>query len=107
MLTPTDIAEYGERHVEKWLSENGYRCYKQPQRHGVKDLEARGSDNTTNMLVHVSASLEPKPPPALSHVDHDRVCSRAMTLEFEPWLAQVQIDRNGDLFSDIVWTPLK
>lgn len=104
MLTPTDIAEYGERHVEKWLTEHGYRCY-HSQRQGAKDLEARSAEN--NMLVHITASLEPKPAPELTHTDHDTVCSRAMMLEFDPWLAQVQIDRNGELFTDIVWTKLK
>jgi hypothetical protein len=105
MLTPTDIAEYGERHVEKWLIENGYRCYHTTQRHGTKDLEARSSE--INMLVHINASLEPKPAPPLTHTDHDSVCSRAMMLGFDPWVAQVQVDRNGDLFTDIVWTKLK
>ncbi|HEY1082007.1 MAG TPA: hypothetical protein VGE29_07085 [Prosthecobacter sp.] len=103
MLTPTDIADYGERHVEKWLKENGYRCYHNT-RQGAKDLEARSSE--LNMLVHVNASLEPKPAPTLSHSDHDSVCARAMMLGFDPWLAQVQIDRHGDLYHDIVWTKL-
>ncbi len=105
MLTPTDIAEYGERHVEAWLQENGYRCYHHKQRQGAKDLEARSND--INMLIHVAASLEPKPAPALTHTDHDSICSRAMTLGFDPWLAQIQVDRHGDVFSDIVWTRLK
>jgi len=105
MLTPTDIAEYGERHVEKWLTDQGYRCYHGAQRNGIKDLEARSPDN--NMLIHVLATLEPTPAPELTHTEHDTVCSRAMMLEFDPWLTQVQIDRNGDLYSEIVWTKLK
>lgn len=105
MLTPTDIAEYAERHVEKWLTENGYRCYHNTNRQGTRDLEARSTEN--NMLIHVNASLEPKAAPPLTQADHDRICSRAMTMEFDPWLAQVQVDRNGDLYGDIVWTKLK
>lgn len=105
MLTPTDIAEYGERHVEKWLTENGYRCYHSKQKSGVKDLEARSTE--MNMLIHVKSSLEPKPAPPLNTVDHDSVCARALMLEFDPWLAQVQVDREGQLFGDIVWTKLK
>ncbi len=105
MLTPTDIAEYAERHVEKWLIESGYRCYHHPQRHGTKDLEARSPD--LNMFVHVNASLEPKPAPELTHTDHDSICSRAMMLGFDPWMAQLQVDRNGDLVGEIVWTKLK
>lgn len=104
MLTPTDIAEYGERHVEHWLTENGYRCYHNT-RQGAADLEARSQE--FNMLVHVNSSLEPREPPTLTTYDHDSVCARAMMLGFDPWLAQVQVDRYGDLSSEIVWTPLK
>lgn len=105
MLTLTDIADYGERHVEKWLTEQGYHCHRQPNRHGNKDLEACGGEN--NMLIHVGASLEPKPAPELTHTEHDSICSRAMMLGFDPWLAQLQVDRNGDLYGDITWTKLK
>ena len=91
--------------MEKWLTENGYRCYHHSQRHGTKDLEARSAD--INMLVHVNTSLEPKAAPPLTQSDHDSICSRAMTLGFDPWMAQLQIDRNGDLFGEIVWTKLK
>ena len=59
MLTPTDIAEYGERNVEKWLTDNGYRCHHQTQRHGTKDLEGRSADN--EMLVHVISHLASNP----------------------------------------------
>lgn len=77
MLTQTDIAEYGERNVEKWLTDNGYRCHHQTQRHGTKDLEGRSADN--EMLVHVISHLASNPAPALSQTEHDSVCSRAIT----------------------------
>ena len=105
MLTNTDIAEYGERHVEKWLTENGYRCSRQTQRHGTKELEARSADTT--MLIHVNATLEPQPAPDLSHAEHDSVCARAMMLGFDPWLVRLQVDRHGDLFGEMMWTKLK
>ncbi|MEN3940474.1 hypothetical protein WJU23_04205 [Prosthecobacter sp. SYSU 5D2] len=105
MLTPTDIADCGERHVENWLTEKGYRCYRHKQRHGTKDLEARSEDS--NMLVHINATLEPKAVPVLTQAEHDSICSRAMMLGFDPWLAQLQVDRHGDLYGDIAWTPLK
>jgi len=105
MLTPTDIADYGERHVEKWLIEHGYRCYHHKQLHGSKDLEARSDEN--NLLIHVNASLEPRHAPDLTQTDHDSVCARAMMLGFDPWMAQVQVDRHGDLFGEIEWKKLK
>ncbi len=104
MLTPTDIAEYGERHVEKWLTDNGYRCHHQTQRHGTKDLEACSAEN--EMLVHVISHLASTPAPALSQTEHDSVCSRAITLGFDAWLAEVQIDRFGDQVGEIQWKQL-
>ncbi len=104
MLTPTDIAEYGERHVESWLSANSFRCHHQ-QRSGVKDLEARSEEDS--LLVHVETSLAPKAPPALTETAHHSICSRAMMLGFSPWFAQVQISAHGDLLGEIQWTLLK
>lgn len=105
MMTPTDIADYGDRHVEGWLAERGYRCHHSSQRHGVKDIEARSAEN--NLLVHIETSLAPKPPRELSHADHDSVCARAMMLGFDPWLAKVQIGDQGELVGEIAWTQLK
>lgn len=104
MLTPIDITEYGESHVEKWLTGQGYRCFHNSQRQGTKDLEARGGEN--NMLIHVISGLSSHALPALSQTDHDRVCSRAITLGFDAWLAEVMIDREGDLVGDIRWKQL-
>ncbi len=104
MLTPIDITEYGERHVEKWLTGQGYRCFHNSQRQGTKDLEARGGEN--NMLIHVISGLSSHALPGLSQADHDRVCSRAIMLGFDAWLAEVMIDREGDLVGDIHWKQL-
>jgi hypothetical protein len=106
MLTPTDIADYGDRHVERWLTEREYHCHhSNVQRQGVKDLEVRSAEE--NLLVHIETSLAPKAPRELTHAESDSVCARAMMLGFEPWLAQVQIDTQGDLVGEIVWTKLR
>ncbi len=104
MLRPTDIAEYGERHAEKWLTAQGYHCHHQ-QRQGIKNFEARGGEN--NLLVYVNTAIAPQHAEEISQHDHDSICSRAMMLGFDPWLAQVQIDNHGDLAGEIVWTKLK
>lgn len=104
MLTPADIAEHGERHVERWLTEQGYRCYHNTQRQGTRDLEARSGDN--NMLVHVLSHLESVQAPSLGQSEHDSVCSRAFMLGFDAWLAEISIDRHGDQVGDIHWKQL-
>lgn len=104
MLTPTDIAEYGEKHVEKWLEENNFSCYHSHQHHGAKDLEARNPE--MNLLVHVNTGLDPKHAPELSENEAHGLCARAMTLGFDAWLARVMIDRQGDLIGEIEWTKL-
>ncbi len=104
MLKPTEITEYGERHVEKWLTGQGYHCYHNSQRQGTKDLEARGGEN--NMLIHVLSGLASHALPGLSQTEHDSVCSRAIMLGFDAWLAEVQMDRHGDMVGDINWKQL-
>lgn len=104
MLTPADIANYGERHVEAWLSSTGYHCTASKPSHGATDIEARGEDES--LFVHVMAALEPGPVPELGTSDLGRVLSRAMTLGYDAWLAKVLIDTQGDLASDIQWSQL-
>ena len=104
MLTPSDIAEHGERHVERWLTDQGYRCYHNSQRQGTRDLEARSTDN--NMLVHVLSHLESVQAPALGQSEHDSVCSRAFMLGFDAWLAEISINRHGEQAGDIHWKQL-
>ena len=104
MLTPSDIAHYGERHVTSWLASTGYHCTASRPVNGAIDIEARGDDE--NLFVHVMAALEPGPVPELGTTDQGRVLSRAMTLGYDAWLAKVLIDTNGDLATDIEWSQL-
>ncbi|MES2595125.1 MAG: hypothetical protein V4662_07315 [Verrucomicrobiota bacterium] len=104
MLKPTEITEYGERHVEKWLAGQGYHCFHNTQRRGTKDLEARGGEN--NMLIHVLSGLASHSLPSLSQTEHDSVCSRAIMLGFDAWVAEVHVDREGDLVGNISWKQL-
>ncbi len=101
MLTPADIAEYGENHVEKWLEANNFQCYQSHQHQGVKDLEARNPE--MSLLVHINTGLEPRQPKDLTEIESHSICSRAMTLGFDAWCAKVMIDAHGDLVGDIEW----
>jgi hypothetical protein len=115
MLTPTDIEEYGERHVEEWLRANNYHCHRSPatthshghhshaQHHGI-DLEARNPDMT--MMVHVRTALSPHRTHDLTENEQHGICSRAIMMGYDAWLARVQIDANGDLLEEIEWTKL-
>ncbi len=104
MMTPADIAEYGERHVEAWLSSTGYHCNASKPHHGATDIEARGEEES--LFVHVMSALAPSPVPELSTSDLGRVLSRAMALGYDAWLAQVQVDNSGQLVGEIQWKQL-
>ena len=115
MLTPTDIAEYGERHVEQWLKANNYHCHRSPHtshghghhshvNHHDIDLEARNAEMT--MMVHVRTALVPNRTQPLSENEQHGICARAMTMGYDAWFAQVQIDAQGDLAEEIQWTKL-
>jgi hypothetical protein len=115
MLTPTDIAEYGEKHVELWLRANNYQCHRAPAtshshghyshvNHNAIDLEARTPENT--MMVHVRTAMAPRRPHELTENEQHGICARAIMLGYDAWLAQVQIDNQGELAEDIQWTKL-
>jgi len=104
MLTHTDIAEHGERHVQNWLEEQGYQCVHNHAHHGQCDIEARGEEN--DMVVHVVAAMDPNPIPELTTYDIGRVVSRAMSLGIDAWSAKVLIDGSGELIGEIQWEQL-
>ncbi|MCA1963505.1 MAG: hypothetical protein LDL31_06125 [Prosthecobacter sp.] len=106
MLTPDEIIEHAERYVEEWLTAQGYRCHAtSAQRHGLRDVEAH-AEGATSMLVHVLSHLSSGAVPELSLLEKDRVCSRALMLEADPWLAVVCLDGRGELVGEIQWSQL-
>ena len=115
MLTPTDIAEYGERHVTKWLTANNFHCHRPAPtthshghhahaNHNSVDLEARNDE--TNMMVHVRTALAPNSAHDLTESEHHGLCSRAIMLGYDAWFARAKIDAQGDLVEEILWTKL-
>ena len=103
-MTPADIAESGEKHVEAWLSGTGYRCHASKPHHGATDIEAVGEDE--NMIVLVKSALVPTPVPDATTLERGRVVSRAMTLGYDAWFAKVHVDNRGDLVGEIEWAQL-
>ena len=104
MMTPADIAESGERHVEAWLSGTGYHCHASKPSHGVTDIEARGEDE--NLVVLVKAALAPHPVADATTLERGHAVSRAMTLGYDAWLAKVNVGAHGELVGEIEWTQL-
>lgn len=104
MITPAEIADYGQRHVEEYLTSTGYHCHTTKTAHGGTDIDARGEEE--NLFVHVMSALAPHEVPAPTTSEVGRVVSRAMTLGYDAWLAKVQVTSDGDLASDIQWSQL-
>ena len=104
MMTPADIAESAEKHVEAWLSDTGYHCHASKAHHGVTDIEATSEDE--NMIVIVKAVLGHQPVPDPTSSERGHAVSRAMTLGFDAWLARVNVGGEGELLADIQWEKL-
>ncbi|MBL9115157.1 MAG: hypothetical protein JNJ83_09115 [Verrucomicrobiaceae bacterium] len=104
MLTPKEIIELGEEHVSRYLKGTGYYCTLSKPHHGAADIDARGEDD--NLVVHVMTALHPAEVPNLTPSDRARVVSRAMSLEYDAWLAKVVINTEGEMLGDIVWEQL-
>lgn len=96
----------GEKHVELWLTENGYtNIVKEELRLNEKMLLAKG--NIEHILVHVITCIHPNRPYKLSEFEADVVTRRAAKLQVTAYAAYVVIDTNNDLFEDIRWDRLK
>jgi len=104
-LTPADIGNLGERHATAALQGKGWKCYRNTQQPGSTDIEARG-DNNKGLLVQVKTGLAPNPSPDLSAEERRNITARATRLGYEPWLAQLQINAQGQLVGSINWSKL-
>ena len=104
MMTPADIAQSGEKHVEAWLTGTGYHCHASKPHHGVTDIEALGEDE--NMIVLVKAALAPTPVADATTLERGHVVTRAMTLGYDAWLAKVNVGSQGELVGEIEWSQL-
>lgn len=103
-MTPAEIGNYGERYATTWLKNNGYQCYRNTQQPGSTDIEARS--DKTNLLVQVKTGLTPNKAPNISSDEMRNISSRASNKGYEAWLAQLQINEQGQLVGQIQWKKL-
>ena len=103
-MTPAEIGNYGERHATAALQAKGWQCHRNTQQPGSTDIEARSGNK--GLLVQVKTGLSPNTAPAISPDEKRNITSRATSLGFEAWLAQLQIGPQGELIGSIHWTKL-
>lgn len=102
--TASEIGTCGERHVANWLTAKGFSCYTNTQQPGSTDIDARARDKS--LFVQVKTAINPSSPASLSSDERRGIVNRANYNNREAWLAQVSINRNGQLIGDITWTKL-
>ncbi len=96
----------GEKHVEQWLTNNGYiNIEKEDLLTHEPVLSATGS--IENILVRVSTFVYPNRPFKLSDFEADVLTRRAGKQQLAAYAAYVVIDANNELFEDIKWDRLQ
>ena len=103
-MTSAEIGNFGERHATAFLQAKGWQCHRNTQQPGATDIEARSGNQ--GLLVQVKTGLSPNPAPDLSADERRSITSRATSLGFEAWLAQLQIGSQGELVGSIHWKKL-
>jgi len=103
-MTPEDAQSSGERHVISDLASKGYYCLRNKRSPVYTGIEAIKGTKVT--LVHVKTAVHPSTPDNLSTEESTRIRSRATRMEWEAWLAQVQIDDFGLMLGSITYTRL-
>lgn len=100
-----EIKLAGEKHVEQWLTENGYtNIIKEDLRIHEPVFSANGS--LEKILVRVNTFVHPNRPFKISDFEADVLTRRAVKLQVTAYAAYVVIDANNDLFEDIRWDRL-
>jgi hypothetical protein len=103
-MTSAEIGNYGERHATAALQAKGWQCYRNTQQPGSTDIEARSGGR--GLLVQVKTGLAPGKAPDLSSDERRNISSRASSLGYEAWSAQLQINAQGQLVGQIQWQKL-
>lgn len=99
------IKSEGEKHVEQWLTENGYsNLSKEPLQLNEYALKANG--RTEHILVQIRTFLHPHRPFKLSEYEVDLLTRRAAKLKLIAYAAYVVLDDSGDLLEEISWERL-
>lgn len=103
-MLSVDIGQAGEGIVADYLRNKGYSVEQNTRLPGSSDIEARG--NPTSLLVQVKTSLHPNDPPFLGNDEVGNIRSRATRLGWEAWSARLQVNHQGYLVGEILWTKL-
>jgi hypothetical protein len=95
----------GEKHVEQWLTDNGYsnvlKVLLQSNELGIK-----ATGRIENILIQVRSFLYPSRPYKLSEYEVDLLSRRANKLKSKAYAAYVILDKSGDLMGEINWERL-
>jgi len=95
------IGQFGERLVASWLSQNGYSGMQYTRLPGSTDIQADGKEK---VLVQVKTAMHPNEPAYPSADEIRNIKSRAANLTRIAFVAQVQIDSNGNQKREISWS---
>jgi hypothetical protein len=100
------IGGYGERHAAACLAEQGWSCHRNTQQPGATDIMGTATSNgaTVRVLVQVKTAVVPNQPAGLSADERRAITARAANLNGFAWLAQVQINAQGQLVGQIHWS---
>jgi Holliday junction resolvase-like predicted endonuclease len=104
VLTPSGVGSAGEKHATDWLRANGWRCFNNTRLPGATDIEA--NSGIRSILVQVKTAVLPDRPAGLSVEERKAIVARATRNGKEAWLAQLQVNRQGELVGRITWTEL-
>lgn len=100
-----EINPIGRKHVETWLSENGYFDVKkellQSNDHG---FTAKGK--IEGILVQIRTFLHPQRPFKLSDFEINALAAKAVKLGLVAYAAYVIVDEQNNLAADILWDRL-
>lgn len=100
-----EINAKGEKHVEIWLTENGYSDVSFEKLSGIdKALKATG--NIERIIVLVRTVLHPHRPLKLSDYEADFLTRRAIMQKLVAYAAYVILDENGNVLGEINWDRL-
>jgi hypothetical protein len=103
-MTSEEIKLSGERHVRSDLTSKGFFCVRNKWSRTPTGIEA--IMGTEVALVYVTAAAYPNLPTGPSAEESGSIRKRAARMDWEAWLAHVQIDDAGKLLEPITYARL-
>jgi len=101
----SEISPVGRKHVETWLSENGYFDIRQePFQSSDHGFTAQGK--IEGIIVQIRTFLFPQRPFKLSDFEITALMLKATKLNLVAYAAYVTVDDEHNLAGDILWERL-